>query len=71
MTKENVNPEVLDNTVSAEQAIDAIAGLNPDIVLRNLAFWLDVAIARGRWFDAQTLKENAMFETPDNKESEV
>lgn len=46
-----------------EQVANAISNVNPDLVLRNLAFWLDVAIARGRWVDSVEQK-NAVSEAP-------
>lgn len=47
-----------------EQVQDAISNLDPRITLRNLAFWLDLAIAQGRMF-------NELFKTPNDKKQEV
>lgn len=35
-----------------EMIKNAIEKLDPRVTLRNLAFWLDLAIAQGRMFDA-------------------
>lgn len=34
-----------------QQVINAVEHVDPNIVLRNLAFWLDIAIAKGRYVD--------------------
>lgn len=47
-----------------DQVQNAIANLDPRVTLRNLAFWLDLAIAQGRMFDALLKSDN-------NKEQEV
>lgn len=49
---------------TTEQVQNAIANLDPRVTLRNLAFWLDLAIAQGRMFDALLKPDN-------NKEQEV
>lgn len=56
-------PEIGSAVPTEEQIANAISNVNPDLVLRNLAFWLDVAIARGRWVDSVEQK-NAVPETP-------
>lgn len=47
-----------------EQVQNAISNLDPRMTLRNLAFWLDLAIAQGRMF-------NELFKTLNHKEQEV
>lgn len=56
-------PETCSTVPTEEQVANAISNVNPDVVLRNLAFWLDVAIARGRWVDSVEQK-NAVSEAP-------
>lgn len=43
---------------TTEQVQNAIANLDPRVTLRNLAFWLDLAIAQGRMFDALLKPDN-------------
>lgn len=56
-------PEIDSAVPTEEQVAIAISNVNPDLVLRNLAFWLDVANARGRWVDSVEQK-NALSEPP-------
>lgn len=56
-------PEIVPTVPTDDQVANAISNVNPDLVLRNLAFWLDVAIARGRWVDSVEQK-NAVSQTP-------
>lgn len=47
-----------------EMIKNAIEKLDPRVTLRNLAFWLDLAIAQGRMFDA-------LLASSQDKEQEV
>lgn len=47
-----------------EMIKNAIEKLDPRVTLRNLAFWLDLAIAKGRMFDA-------LLASSQDKEQEV
>lgn len=52
---------------------DAIAHVDPNLLLRNLAFWLDIAIAKGRYIDAisQMKQENGVSTSSNDKEPQV
>lgn len=60
--KKNVAPEITEEQSANAQAINAIEHISSDVILRNLAFWLDVAIAKGRFID---MKEQNGMSTPD------
>lgn len=70
-TSAPVDAPAADNVNEAFDAVNAaIANVDPNVVLRNLAFWLDVAIARGRWVDAN-MQEDALPTPENNQKSEV
>lgn len=54
----------------AQQIINAIEHVDPNIVLRNLAFWLDVAIAKGRFVDAMIQKQQDNGVSSSDKDKE-
>lgn len=66
--------KVHEEKTDEQKVHDAIAHVDPNLVLRNLAFWLDVAMAKGRFIDLmqQQAAESNGVSTPDyNSESEV
>lgn len=68
------NKENVEQSMPTTEVIEAaIANMNPDVALRNLAFWLDVCIARGRWYDQQSAKssDDAVSAPKDDTKSEV
>lgn len=76
MTQLNDAPQMEQTTApSIEDVHNAIANVNPDVVLRNLAFWLDIAVARGRWNDGNMMVDNssgdALSKSEDDTKSEV
>lgn len=67
---QKLSPDLESSAPTNEQIVDAIANVNPDVVLRNLAFWLDVAIARGRWYD-HISAQNALSKSEADNQPEV
>lgn len=68
--KKNVAPEMTEE----QKVHDAIAHVDPNLVLRNLAFWLDIAMAKGRFIDLiqqQAAESNGVLTPDNNSESEV
>lgn len=57
MKKKEINQEIPAQSTE-EQVFNAVQNVNPDVVLRNLAFWLDIAIARGRFVDYMAHKQS-------------
>lgn len=57
MKKKEINQEI-PAQATEEQVFNAVQNVNPDVVLRNLAFWLDIAIARGRFVDYMAHKQS-------------
>lgn len=56
------------NTMTPSEADDHIRNLDSSLVLRNLAFWLDLAIAKGRQIDYERINELSKSDT-DNQSS--
>lgn len=74
-TKEIKTPENVDvtneqstNQPDEQQVINAIEHVDPNVLLRNLAFWLDVAIAKGRFIDMLMQSKNAVPSPDKDKE---
>lgn len=72
--------DVVENSLTPEQMVEqAIVQCDPNVVLRNLAYWLDIAIAKGRHVDfvqqqaimEQQKKDNGVLTSDNNTESEV
>lgn len=70
---ENVAEKAHEEMTDEQKVHNAIAHVDPSLVLRNLAFWLDIAMAKGRYIDLmqQQSQENAVPTSADNSESEV
>lgn len=64
--KKDVALEVTEEQNANAQAINAIEHISSDVILRNLAFWLDVAIAKGRFIDMK--EQNGMSTSDKDKE---
>lgn len=64
--KKDVAPQMTEEESSNAQAINAIEHISSNVILRNLAFWLDVAIAKGRFIDMK--EQNGMSTSDKDKE---
>lgn len=65
---ENVAEKAHEEMTDEQKVHNAIAHVDPNLVLRNLAFWLDIAMAKGRYIDLmqQQSQENAVSPSADN-----
>lgn len=59
--------EEFDNLTDDKKASFIVENINSDVVLVNLAMWLDLAIAKGRYLDVK-LKQNAVSQSDNDKE---
>lgn len=65
---DGVSPhDEFDNLSDDKKASFIVENINSDVVLVNLAMWLDLAIAKGRYLDAK-LKQNAVSQSDNDKE---
>lgn len=59
--------EQFENLSDDKKASFIVENINSDVVLVNLAMWLDLAIAKGRYLDVK-LKQNAVSQSDNDKE---
>lgn len=59
--------EQFDNLSDDKKVSFIVENINSDVVLINLAMWLDLAIAKGRYLDVK-LKQNAVSKSDNDKE---
>lgn len=53
-----------------EQVDFIVKSISSDVIVHNIAMWLDLAIAKGRYLD-KLAKENAVSESDNDKKQEV